>query len=128
MPKNAAKKSLHAAKKSTDCGIDQSGHYLLPHWPGMMPLTVMVSKGFVQFASPWFPQATLRPWYIAHALAVFLTTLTSNAVYFFVGYELHASVQVRLAMAAGAGLVYCTAAIFGGRLVDTLGQRRVGSV
>ena len=66
-------------------------------------------------------------WYLAHGLAVFMTALTSNAVYFFAGYELHESVQVRLGMAAGAGLVYGLAAIFGGRLVDTLGQRRVST-
>ena len=56
-----------------------------------------------------------------------MTTLTSNAVYFFAGYELHISVQVRLGMAASAGLAYCLAAIFGGRLADKLGQRRVSS-
>ncbi len=69
----------------------------------------------------------LLPWYIAHGLAVFMSSVTSYAVYFFAGYELHESIQVRLGMAASAGLVYCLAAIFGGRLVDKLGQRRVGS-
>lgn len=56
-----------------------------------------------------------------------MTTLTSNAVYFFAGYELHISIQARLGMAASAGLVYCLAAIFGGRLADKVGQRRVSS-
>jgi MFS family permease len=69
----------------------------------------------------------LPPWYIAHSLAVFMTALTSNAVYFFAAYELHQSVRMRLGMAACAGLVYCLAALFGGILVDRLGQLRVAT-
>ena len=87
----------------------------------------MMAKAFKRWTSPSASRATLWPWYIAHALAAFLTTLTSNAVYFFAGYELHTSVQVRLAMAAVAGLIYGLTAFVGGRMVDKFGRRRVGS-
>ncbi len=70
----------------------------------------------------------MLPWYIAQGLTVFMISLASNAVYFFAGYVLHQSVQVRLGMSASAGLVYCVAALFGGRLVDRFGQRHVGSI
>lgn len=94
----------------------------------MMPPTVMIPKASaISSVHLGATRKALLPWYIAHGLTVFTSSLTSSAVYFFAGYELHESVQVRLGMASGAGLVYCLASIFGGRLVDTLGQRRIGS-
>lgn len=94
----------------------------------MMQPTVMIPKASANSSvHSGTTRHALLPWYIAHGLAVFMTSVTSNAVYFFAGYELHESIQVRLGMAASAGLVYCLAAIFGGLLVDKLGQRRVSS-
>ncbi len=69
----------------------------------------------------------LLAWYMAHGLASFMAALTSNAVYFFAGYELHQPAQVQLGMAAGGGLVYTLGALFGGKMVDRLGQRRVAA-
>ncbi len=69
----------------------------------------------------------LLVWYVAHWLASFMASLTSNAVYFFAGYELHQPAEVQLGMAAAGGLVYTIGALYGGKLVDQLGQRRLGS-
>ncbi len=69
----------------------------------------------------------LLPWYVAHWLASFMAALTSNAVYFFAAYELHQPAEVQLGMVAAGGLVYTIGAFYGGRLVDRLGQRRLGS-
>ena len=69
----------------------------------------------------------LLAWYIAHWLASFMAALTSNAVYFFAGYELHQPAKVQLGMAAAGGLVYTIGALYGGRMVDQLGQRRLGT-
>jgi MFS family permease len=56
-----------------------------------------------------------------------MAALTSNAVYFFAGYELHQPAEVQLGMAAGGGVVYTLGALFGGKMVDRLGQRRVAA-
>ena len=72
-------------------------------------------------------RSALLPWYIAHWLASFMASLTSNAVYFFAGYELHQPAEVQLGMAAAGGLVYTIGALYGGRMVDQLGQRRLGT-
>lgn len=66
-------------------------------------------------------------WYIAHGLASFMASLTSNAVFFFAGYALHEPAEVQLGMASAGGLVYTLSAILGGRIVDRLGQRRLAS-
>jgi len=72
-------------------------------------------------------RSALLPWYIAHWLASFMASLTSNAVYFFAGYELRQPAEVQLGIAAAGGLVYTIGALMGGRMVDQLGQRRLGS-
>ena len=72
-------------------------------------------------------RAPLLPWYTAHWLASFMTALTSNAVFFFAAYELHQPAEVQLGMVAAGGLVYTIGALYGGRMVDRLGQRRLGS-
>ena len=74
-----------------------------------------------------YRRSPLLAWYIAHWLASFMAALTSNAVYFFAGYELHEPAEIQLGMAAAGGLVYTIGALYGGRIVDRLGQRRLGS-
>lgn len=66
-------------------------------------------------------------WYIAHGLASFMASLTSNAMYFFACYALHEPAEVQLGMASAGGLVYTLSAIMGGRMVDRMGQRRLAS-
>ncbi len=66
----------------------------------------------------------LLAWYLAHWLGSFISSLTSNAVYFYAAYELHEPAEIQLGMAAAGGLVYTIGALAGGRIVDRLGQRR----
>ncbi|MGC9259528.1 MAG: MFS transporter [Phycisphaerae bacterium] len=69
----------------------------------------------------------LLAWYIAHWLASFMSSLTSNAVYFFAAYELHEPAETQLGMAAAGGLMYTIGALAGGRMVDRFGQRRLAA-
>ncbi len=68
---------------------------------------------------------TLVPWFAAHAVASFAAALGGSTVYFYAKYQLHTKLVDMLWMAACGGFIYIFSSIFGGRLADRVGQKRV---
>lgn len=68
---------------------------------------------------------TLVPWFAAHAMASFSAALASNTVWYYAHYLLNTPLVQMLWMCALGGFIYIFSSIFGGRLADRFGQRRV---
>ncbi len=67
----------------------------------------------------------LAPWFVGHSVMSFSAALAGNSIYYYAHYQLGTPLVQMLWMAALGGFIYIFSSIFGGRIVDRFGQRRV---